>query len=219
MTTQKPLPTPAASELVSGRKRLLQEGGRSLTMRRDYGAHRVRRGEAGRTVRGLCTVIKKSRWWKTRENCQQPSRRLVTEGSACAQCPVPCARRRLLAASRLRGRLGRRPARSRVRSRDAAAPGLPSEPEANLLAFSVHMWEAWRGNTQCPGERGPSLGLRVQINTQCCRPEPGPGGSCPGALSSRWDPPRKAGPRGPQGSPSASPRTPPPGAAAAPGSR
>lgn len=217
MTTQKPLPTPAASELVSGRKRLLQEGGRSLTMRRDYGAHRVRRGEAGRTVRGLCTVIKKSRWWKTRENCQQPSRRLVTEGSACAQCPVPGGGSSLPPGSG--GGWAGVPLAPGFGAAMPQRQAFHPSPRPTLLAFSVHMWEAWRGNTQCPGERGPSLGLRVQINTQCCRPEPGPGGSCPGALSSRWDPPRKAGPRGPQGSPSASPRTPPPGAAAAPGSR
>lgn len=45
-------------------------------------------------IHGLCTIIKKSRWWKTRENCQQPSRRLVTEGCAgasarCCRCPGP----------------------------------------------------------------------------------------------------------------------------------
>lgn len=121
-------------------------------MRRDYGAHRVRRGEAGRTVRGLCTVIKKSRWWKTRENCQQPSRRLVTEGSACAQCPVPGGGSSLPPGSG--GGWAGVPLAPGFGARDAATPGLPSEPEANFISvFSSHVGGVEGKHTMSRGER------------------------------------------------------------------
>lgn len=72
---------------------------------------------------------------------------------------------------------------------EPVAPHVPGlafySPRPTLLAFSVHTREERRGNTRCPGKKGTSRGVCVQINTQRCLPAPSPalrGGLCQGAL-------------------------------------